>query len=124
SSPERVERRASNVERQKNARRWTFDARPTGECGEVQMPFTAEEIQANREFFADKLRAMEQKTDVEHWVKGEGAHDFLLVDVRGRDPFAKAHVQGAVCVPIQEIEQLAPQLPKDKPLVLYCWSHF
>ena len=38
------------------------------------------------------------------------------------DAFAKAHIPGAVNVPVPELPQLAGQLPKDKELVAYCWS--
>lgn len=89
------------------------------------MAHSADEIKANRDYFAEKLRAEKQKTDVEHWVKGEPqGGDFLLLDVRTRDAFAKAHIQGAVNVPVAEVGDLASQLPRDKELVTYCWSHF
>jgi rhodanese-related sulfurtransferase len=89
------------------------------------MAHSAEDVKANRDHFAAKLRAEKQKTDAEHWVKGEPqGGDFLLLDVRSRDAFARAHIQGAVSVPLPEIGDLAAQLPRDKELVAYCWSHF
>jgi rhodanese-related sulfurtransferase len=87
------------------------------------MAFSQEEIRRNRDYFADKLRAERQLADVQHWVnKDEGAHEFVLIDTRARDAFAKAHIPGAVSVPLAELEQLAGQLPRDKELVTYCWS--
>ena len=87
------------------------------------MAFTEDDIKANREFFAAKLRAEKQKADVVHWVKGEPAGgDFVLLDVRTRDAFAKAHIQGAVNLPLSELKDLVPQLPRDKELVAYCWN--
>jgi rhodanese-related sulfurtransferase len=89
------------------------------------MAHTADDVKANRDYFAEKLRVEKQKSDVEHWVKGEPqGGDFLLLDVRARDAFAKAHIQGALNVPVTEIGDLASQLPRDKELVTYCWSHF
>jgi rhodanese-related sulfurtransferase len=89
----------------------------------VGMAFTPEDIRANGEFFAAKLRAERQLNDVIKWSKGEsGAPDFVLVDVRGRGGFAKAHIQGAVCVPLDEIAALAEKLPRDRELVTYCWN--
>lgn len=35
----------------------------------------------------------------------------LLVRVRGRDAFAKAHVPGALCAPLPELQRLSAQLP-------------
>jgi rhodanese-related sulfurtransferase len=86
------------------------------------MGFSLEDIRANRDFFAAKLRAQKQKTDVEHWVKGEAAGDFVLLDVRSRDAFAKAHVKGALSAPLDELSDLMAQLPREKELVAYCWS--
>jgi rhodanese-related sulfurtransferase len=89
------------------------------------MGHSADDVKSNRDYFAEKLRAEKQKSDVEHWVKGEPqGGDFLLLDVRARDAFAKAHIQGAVNVPLPELADLADQLPRDKELVTYCWSHF
>ncbi len=87
------------------------------------MAFRPEDIQANREFFAAKLRAMKQKTDAIHRVK-DGLGDFLLLDVRPRGAFRKAHVQGAWCVPLDELAGLVSRLPRDRELVTYCWSDY
>jgi rhodanese-related sulfurtransferase len=87
------------------------------------MPFAAEDIRANRDYFANKLRAETQKNDVIKRVKGEpGAGEFLLLDTRSRDAFAKAHIVGAFSAPLEELAALAAQLPHDRELVTYCWS--
>jgi rhodanese-related sulfurtransferase len=89
------------------------------------MAFTPDDIRANREYFAAKLRAEEQKQSVIHWVKNEpGGHDIVLIDTRARDAFTKAHIQGAISVPLEELKDLASQLPRDKTLVTYCWNHY
>jgi rhodanese-related sulfurtransferase len=91
----------------------------------MDLKFTAEDIRANREYFAAKLRAEEQKANVVRWVKNEpGGHEIVLLDTRSRDAFAKAHIQGAVNIPIDELRDLAAQLPRDKVLVAYCWNHY
>jgi len=88
------------------------------------MAFRPEDIAANREFFAAKLRAEKQKTDVIHKLKDGLGHDFVLLDVRTRAAFRKAHVRGAVCAPVEELKDLAAQLPGDQELVTYCWSDY
>jgi len=52
--------------------------------------------------------------------------EFLLIDVRGLEPFLEEHIEGAVPLP----ENGAVPLPKnqsvprkDMPIVLYCWSN-
>jgi rhodanese-related sulfurtransferase len=49
------------------------------------------------------------------------ARDFVLVDVRGPDAFAKAHVPGAINIPHRSLskERLA-QFPEDTVFVVYC----
>jgi rhodanese-related sulfurtransferase len=90
------------------------------------MGFSADDIAANRRFFADKLRAYRQLQELVHKVKHDGTKvaDFLLLDVRARDAFAKAHIPGALSVPREELANLAATLPRDRELVTYCWSHF
>ncbi len=88
------------------------------------MAFSQEDVRANRDYFAAKLRAEKQKVDVVAKVKKEpGAGDFLLLDVRQRDAFVQGHIAGALSVPLAEIPRFAAKLPKEKELVTYCWHH-
>ncbi|HEX9603430.1 MAG TPA: rhodanese-like domain-containing protein [Myxococcales bacterium] len=89
------------------------------------MAFSPDDVGANREFFAAKLRAEAEKQSVINWVKKEPrAHEIVLLDTRARDAFAKAHIEGAISVPLDELKQLAGQLPRDKTLVVYCWNQY
>lgn len=88
------------------------------------MKFTPEDVQANREFFAAKLCAEKQKTDLVKKVKDGLGGDFVLLDVRPRAAFRKAHIQGASCAPFEELGELIPKLPRDRELVTYCWSDY
>jgi rhodanese-related sulfurtransferase len=47
---------------------------------------------------------------------------YLYVDLRAPEDFDKAHVKGAVNVPLAKLQEKIPSLPKDKTLVLYCYS--
>lgn len=50
-----------------------------------------------------------------------GAPDFVLLDVRGRDAFARGHVDGAVSLPHAEIaEATLAAWPDDTVFVVYC----
>jgi rhodanese-related sulfurtransferase len=88
--------------------------------------FSVDDIEANARYFANKLRANRQFEDLIHKVKRDSPSlpDFLLVDVRSRDAFAKAHVPGALSAPLVELQQLIAQLPRDRELVTFCWSHY
>lgn len=48
----------------------------------------------------------------------------LLLDVRTPGEFAAGHVEGAVNLPVQELEQRLADVPakKDQPIVVYCAS--
>lgn len=86
------------------------------------MPLSPGEVRANRDYFAAKLKAEKQKADVVKKVK-EKLESFLLLDTRPRDAFEKGHIEGAFCVPFDEIDTLVASLPKDRELVTYCWNH-
>ncbi len=86
------------------------------------MSFSEHDIQANRDYFAAKLRAEKQRNDVLHAVEG-GVYDFILLDTRGTEPFAGGHIPGAWCAPLNELNDLAARLPKDAAIVTYCWGH-
>jgi rhodanese-related sulfurtransferase len=44
----------------------------------------------------------------------------VVVDVRTPEEFAKAHFDGAVSIPLPELAARSVELPKDKPVILYC----
>ena len=87
------------------------------------MPFNAEEIRANRDYFAHKLHSEKQRNDVLKAVEGNIPFDFVLLDTRGRQPFASGHIPGAWSASEDELEKVIQLLPRDKELVTYCWSH-
>ena len=86
------------------------------------MPFTKDEIQANRDYFLQKLHAEKQRNAVLKAVES-GSFDFILLDTRGTDAFVKSHIPGAWNAPAEEMTKLMSILPKDKEIVTYCWGH-
>jgi len=61
-------------------------------------------------------------------VKGPQAQQMvkdgaLLLDVRTREEFAEKHIDGALNIPVQELEQRLEEVgAKDRPVVVYCRS--
>ena len=60
-------------------------------------------------------------------VTSEDAHQLvkqgaLLLDVRTAGEFSSGHLEGAVNIPVQELEARVSSLPvkKDAPIVVYC----
>jgi rhodanese-related sulfurtransferase len=48
------------------------------------------------------------------------AGEILLVDVRERGEWAAGHIAGAQLAPLSAFAALAPALPTDRKIVLYC----
>jgi rhodanese-related sulfurtransferase len=46
----------------------------------------------------------------------------LLVDVRNMDEFVEARVAGATFIPLPEFGERFEELPRDRPLLLFCRS--
>jgi rhodanese-related sulfurtransferase len=71
--------------------------------------------------FARKLTYETDCADVWKAISG-GNIDFLLVDCRTADSYAKAHLPSAISLPVAEItEERLRDIP-DIPLVTYCWG--
>ena len=54
----------------------------------------------------------------------DGATDFLLIDVREKEEYAEGHIEGALLIPYDEIEESAGSLLADKQqtILIYCRS--
>lgn len=48
--------------------------------------------------------------------------DHCLVDVRAAEEFVSGHIPGSANIPLQEISQRLSEIPKTKPVVVYCRS--
>lgn len=44
----------------------------------------------------------------------------FLLDVRTPDEYRQAHLRGATLIPINEMERRYFEVPKDRPVVVYC----
>jgi 3-mercaptopyruvate sulfurtransferase SseA len=43
----------------------------------------------------------------------------VLIDVRSRDNFQKAHLPGAMSIPLRTLEKHSKDIPRETPVVLY-----
>ncbi len=84
------------------------------------MPFSERERELQKQYYSAKLAAEKQKVDVAKKVK-EGKGDFVVLDTRDRASFEKEHIPGAISVPLDEVDKVAPKLSKEKEYVTYCW---
>ncbi|ABP66378.1 FAD-dependent pyridine nucleotide-disulfide oxidoreductase [Caldicellulosiruptor saccharolyticus DSM 8903] len=54
--------------------------------------------------------------------KIKNGEDFVVLDVRTPEQYQKKHIKGAINIPLEMIYQKINQLPKDKPIIVYCNS--
>jgi rhodanese-related sulfurtransferase len=49
-----------------------------------------------------------------------GDKDYLFIDVRSEDEYNSGHIEGAIHIPVSEIESRLNEIPKDKLVIVYC----
>lgn len=55
-------------------------------------------------------------------VRGLVENGAYIIDVRESDEYANGHIKGAVSIPLSELRERVPEIPKDKPVYLHCHS--
>lgn len=50
----------------------------------------------------------------------EGSSRFTLLDVRDRDSYDAGHLEGAVNIPLEELEMRVDEIRRDQPVIVYC----
>ncbi|GIV71200.1 rhodanese-like domain-containing protein [Caldilinea sp.] len=61
-------------------------------------------------------------TPAEYQARFGANADHILIDVRTPEEFAGGHIPGAVNISVEQLAQRLSEIPKDKPVVLYCRS--
>lgn len=46
--------------------------------------------------------------------------DYLIIDVRSIDEYKDGHIKGAISIPVSDIEKRIAEIPKDRPVIVYC----
>jgi rhodanese-related sulfurtransferase/predicted transcriptional regulator len=76
----------------------------------------AEVERAAREYLGAEVEAISR----EELVKRLRGNDVVLVDVRPSEEFDAAHINGAVSIPLDELDERLSELPADSEIVAYC----
>lgn len=72
--------------------------------------------------FATRLAYETDPSDV-HADLAKGVQDFLVIDCRSPESFARGHLPGALNLPYRKMTgESTTHLPRDKTLVTYCTS--
>jgi rhodanese-related sulfurtransferase/DNA-binding HxlR family transcriptional regulator len=80
----------------------------------------AEVERAARDYLGDEVEAISR----EELLKRLGASDVVLVDVRPSEEFESGHIEGAVSIPLDELDERLAELPPDSEIVAYCRGAF
>jgi sortase A len=51
-----------------------------------------------------------------------GGEDYIILDVRKLEEFNQGHLEGAVHIPVDELEGRLDELSEDEPIIVYCKS--
>lgn len=73
------------------------------------------------EYFKARLEA--NISPMEYRKDKKDPYRYVLVDVRvGPDTVLKEKLEGALLIPLNELQDRMSEFPKDKTIVLYCWD--
>lgn len=66
------------------------------------------------------MKQLEELLDAREY--GTGTREFTLLDVRSRSAFGQAHLEGAMNIPLAELDAACSygQLAKKYPVIVYC----
>src|ERR671918_2854618 len=80
----------------------------------------AEGERAARNYLGDEVEAISR----DELLKRLRASDVVLIDVRPSEEFDAGHIQGAVSIPLDELDERLAELPADSEVVAYCRGAF
>ncbi len=89
----------------------------------AQTAFTPADIEMAKRHFENRLKITLGPVELQHKMEeAQIGKDFILIDVRNRDGFREEHIPGAVNIPEDELENRLNEIPRDKEVIVYCWT--
>ncbi|REJ11156.1 ArsR/SmtB family transcription factor [Halobacillus trueperi] len=58
--------------------------------------------------------------ELEDWVERKKEDSHILIDVRPKAEYLSGHLDGAISIPMEELNDYIRNLPKDKKVIAYC----
>ena len=80
----------------------------------------AEVERAARNYLGDEVEAISR----DELLKRLRRNEVVLVDVRPAEEFAAGHIDGALSVPLAELDKRLAELPAEREIVAYCRGEF
>jgi len=76
----------------------------------------AEVERSARDYLGEDVEAI----DRDELIARMRTRDVVLVDVRPEDEFAAGHIEGALSIPVEELEDHLDELASDREVIAYC----
>jgi len=82
------------------------------------------EIEINEETsdIEEEISAIISITPAEVYKIITNDEDYIILDVRTQDEYNEGHLDKALLIPVDELKGRLGELPKDKPIIVYCRS--
>ena len=91
----------------------------TASLGKTAPP-QAKKPQVKRDYVKDGVRFISKET-LSKWMADQD--NLLIIDVLSAQSYNQAHIKGAVNIPLQQLEQRAATLDKNRKIVVYCANY-
>ena len=78
--------------------------------------------EAAKTYFSAAMTRGKNMLPLEDVLKIADAGTALILDIRGAEDYAKGHLKGAVNIPFVEVSKYINQLPRDKRIIVCCYS--
>lgn len=87
---------------------------------EASVAHLGEVERAAREYLGEEVETIGHGELLERLREG----DVVVVDVRPEEEFAAGHIEGALSIPLSELERRIAELPPEREVVAYCRGPF
>ncbi len=97
---------------------------PTPTPEPTPVPPSAVILEAASAYFSKGMKLIAADALYENLNDGDASNDPLILDIRKPEDYALGHIKGAVNIGAANIFEadILAKLPKDKPIVVYCYS--
>lgn len=87
------------------------------------MIFQKSDIELGQKHFEERIKTTLGPVEMKEIMDdSKQSSNIFLIDVRNRGAFIKEHIPGAVNIPEEDLETRLSEIPKDKVIIVYCWT--
>lgn len=105
----------------KNVKENSVEANTSKSMPEIETNLSLDESVLSEEELKTQIKNI-SVDEVYEIISSELKKDFVILDVRTPEEFNQGHIEGAILIPVSELEGRLNELSKDKPIITYCRS--